>query len=126
MIGYYQFRLILYPLRSVIDPAAGVTSSFIMTQPILTGAERRELRAQGQLLSDLATIGHHGITGAVKAEIDGQLSRHQLIKVRATETDRKTRKALFEQVAETCGAALVSTVGRTALLYRPTADTADS
>ena len=74
----------------------------------------------------MAAIGQHGITDAVKAEIDGQLSRHQLIKIRATETDRKTRKALFEQVAETCDAALVSTVGRTALFFRPAAESTDS
>lgn len=97
-----------------------------MTQPILTGAERRELRAHGQLLSDMAVIGHHGITDAVKSEIDGQLTRHQLIKIRATETDRKARKALFEQAAESCAAALVSTVGRTALLYRPAAESTES
>ncbi len=96
-----------------------------MTQPILTGAERRELRANGQLLSDMAAIGYHGVTDTVKSEIDGQLSRHQLIKIRATETDRKARQALFEQVAETCDAALVSTVGRTALLYRPATDSAE-
>lgn len=97
-----------------------------MTQPILTGAERRELRAKGQLLSGMAAIGHHGITDTVKSEIDGQLARHQLIKIRATETDRKARKVLFEQAAEDCGAALVSTVGRTALLYRPAAESTDS
>ncbi|MDB4474795.1 YhbY family RNA-binding protein [Opitutaceae bacterium] len=97
-----------------------------MTQPILTGDERRELRAHGQLLTDMAAIGHHGITATVKTEIDAQLARHQLIKLRATETDRKVRKALFEQAAESCDAALVSTVGRTALLYRPAAEPTES
>ncbi|MGY8719497.1 MAG: YhbY family RNA-binding protein [Verrucomicrobiia bacterium] len=98
-----------------------VTSSCGMTQPILTGADRRSLRAQGQLLTDLATIGHQGITDAVKAEVNVQLERHQLIKVRATELDRNARKALFEQIAESSNAALIGTVGRTALLYRPNA-----
>lgn len=89
-----------------------------MTQPILTGADRRSLRAQGQLLTDLAAIGHQGITDAVKAEVSAQLERHELIKIRATELDRKARKALFEQMAESVDAALVGSVGRTALLYR--------
>lgn len=93
-----------------------------MNQPSLTGAERRELRAQGQLLPDMAVVGHHGLTDPVRREIDGQLERHQLIKVRATETDRKVRKSLFESIATACGAALVGSVGRTALLYRPAAE----
>lgn len=114
------------PLRSVIDLVKFAHSSSAMTQPILTGAERRELRAHGQLLADMVAIGHQGITATVKTEIDAQLARHQLIKIRATETDRKARKALFEQVADSCDAALVGTVGRTALLYRPAAESMDS
>ena len=52
-------------------------------------------------------------------ELEGFLTREQLIKVRASETDRKARKALFESLASAAGAALISTVGRTAVLYRP-------
>ncbi len=91
-----------------------------MTEPILTGAERRALRAEGQLLPDMVMIGHHGLTDTVRKEIETQLSRHQLIKVRATESDRRTRKALFEETAQGSSAALISTVGRTAQLFRPT------
>ena len=93
-----------------------------MTTPELTGSDRRDLRAQGQLIPDQVTIGHQGITAPLQKEVDGLLTRHQLIKIRATELDRKVRKALFEQMAEISGSALVSTVGRTALLYRPNPD----
>lgn len=90
-----------------------------MTPPELTGAERRALKAEGQLLVDRIHIGHHGATASVMKELEGFLTREQLIKVRAAETDRKARKALFESLATTTGAALISTVGRTAVLYRP-------
>lgn len=58
----------------------------------------------------------------MKAEVNVQLERHQLIKVRATELDRNARKTLFEQMAEFSNAALIGTVGRTALLYRANAE----
>ena len=93
-----------------------------MSTPELSGSDRRDLRAQGQVIPDQVTIGHAGITDPLKKEVEGLLTRHQLIKIRATEMDRKARKALFEKMAETSGSALVGTVGRTALLYRPNPD----
>lgn len=97
-----------------------------MNPPELTGAERRALRAEGQLLVDRIHVGHHGITPTVLQELDGLLQREQLVKVRATETDRKVRKALFEKLAADSGAALINTVGRTAVLFRPAATGDDS
>ncbi len=90
--------------------------------PSLTGAERRALRGQGQLLEASVTIGREGITAAVVRELGTQLARHGLIKVRASETDRRARETLFEQLAAETSSALVGTVGRTALYYRPIDD----
>ncbi len=90
-----------------------------MNPPELTGAERRALRAEGQLLVDRIQVGHHGASDTVVKELDGLLTREQLVKVRAAETDRRVRKALFEQLATATGAALINTVGRTAVLFRP-------
>jgi len=92
-----------------------------MNPPELTGAERRALKAQGQHLVDRIHIGHQGTSAAVLKELDGLLTREQLVKVRASETDRKVRKALFEALAVSAGAALIGSVGRTAVLYRPAA-----
>jgi RNA-binding protein len=92
-----------------------------MNPPELTGAERRALRAEGQLLVDRIHVGHHGATDAVRKELDGLLTREQLVKVRASETDRKARKVLFETLAASVGAALINTVGRTAVVFRPAA-----
>ncbi len=94
-----------------------------MTQvPTLTGAERRALRGEGQLLEASVTLGREGITATVTKELDSQLTRNGLIKVRAGETDRKAREALFTELAAATNSALVGTVGRTALLYRPIPD----
>ncbi|GAB5561013.1 MAG: hypothetical protein SynsKO_26600 [Synoicihabitans sp.] len=93
-----------------------------MTESILTGSDRRALRAEGQLLPDMVMIGHHGLTDTVRKELDAQLTRHQLIKVRATEPDRHVRKVLFEETAQVSAATLIGTVGRTALLFRANPD----
>ena len=90
-----------------------------MTTPSLTGAERRTLRGEGQLLEATVTVGWDGISPANTRELDSQLSRNGLIKVRAHEADRKARETLFEQLAEATHSALVGSVGRTALFYRP-------
>lgn len=97
-----------------------------MTTPTLTGAERRALRGEGQLLEASVTVGREGITATVTREVDTQLARNGLIKVRSTETDRKAREALFTALGEATASALVSTVGRTALYYRPIEESADS
>lgn len=96
-----------------------------MNPPELTGAERRALRAEGQLLVDRIHVGHHGATATVMKELDGLLQRERLVKVRAAETDRKVRKTLFEKLAADSGAALINTVGRTAVLFRPADDDDD-
>lgn len=90
-----------------------------MDIPELTSAERRALRAEGQRLVDGMQIGHHGITEPVLKELDGLLLRQPLVKVRAAETDRRARQVLFTDLGVKVGAALVGSVGRTALLYRP-------
>lgn len=93
-----------------------------MSSPELTSAERRALRAHGQTLATAIQIGHHGASDSVLKELGRALQRDQLVKVRAAEPDRKVRQALFEGLAASTGAALVGSVGRTALLYRPPAN----
>ncbi|WP_221031215.1 YhbY family RNA-binding protein [Actomonas aquatica] len=97
-----------------------------MTTPSLTGAERRVLRSEGQLLEASVTVGREGVTATVIRELNSQLSRNGLIKVRAGETDRKAREALFAELATLTSSALVGTVGRTALYYRPIDDASQS
>lgn len=93
-----------------------------MAIPELSSADRRALRAQGQTLPAVVQVGHHGVTPAVTQELLTALARDELIKVRVAESDRKRRQELFGQLAQDTEAALVGTVGRTALLYRPAPD----
>jgi len=87
--------------------------------PELTSADRRALRAHGQTLPAAIQVGHNGVTATVLQELAGALARDGLVKVRLVEPDRKTRAEWVNQLASGTEAALVGTVGRTALLYRP-------
>jgi RNA-binding protein YhbY len=51
----------------------------------LSGRERRRLRALGQSLAATLHIGHEGVTDAVVAQAEAQLTAHGLIKVRMSE-----------------------------------------
>lgn len=88
----------------------------------LSGADRRTLRGQGQLLEATVQVGREGLIATVVRELDEQLGRHRLIKVRFNTTDRVARQTLCEELAALTASALVGTVGRTALYYRPAVD----
>lgn len=82
------------------------------------------LRAIGHGLSPVVTLGVHGLTDAVRAELERALAAHELIKVRLATGDRHARAAMLAGLARGAGAAIVGSVGRNALLYRanPAAD----
>lgn len=92
-----------------------------MTAPILTGSERRALRAQGQLLEPTVMVGRDGVTDAIVRDLQTQLSRTALIKVRVHAPDRHVRQELFEALAARTDSAIAGSVGHTALYYRPLA-----
>jgi RNA-binding protein len=87
----------------------------------LTGADRRTLRGNGQLLEPSVHIGKEGVTPAITSNLDDRLTRMNLVKVRANTLDRTTRKQQFEALAVSTHSRLINTVGRTALYYRPDA-----
>ena len=88
----------------------------------LTGKQRRHLRALGQQLSATLHVGHDGVTDAVVAQADAQLTAHELIKIRVSENAPESRHDVAEALAARTGAELAQVIGRTALLYRRRAD----
>lgn len=85
----------------------------------LTPAERRSLRARAHHLSPVVIIGDAGLTPAVLAEIDVHLKSHELIKVKAQEAERDERAGMAGEIAAALDAAVVQTLGKTLVLYRP-------
>ena len=85
---------------------------------MLTSKERAILRRKGQPLPAIVTVGQAGVTAAVGGALDAALDDHELVKVRVATDDREACKEAIDALARTCAAAVVSRIGRTALLYR--------
>lgn len=93
-----------------------------MDLPVLTGAQKTQLRGLGQKLSDSLRIGRQGPTPALYTELNRQLATRELIKARFETADRDERAALCERIAAETPCLCVGAVGRTALFWRPGPD----
>ena len=67
-------------------------------------------------------IGQSGATDKVMAEIDRALTAHELIKVKILGDDREARAEIATAVATRADAALVQSVGKVVVLWRPNPD----
>ncbi|MGE3958676.1 MAG: ribosome assembly RNA-binding protein YhbY [Vicinamibacterales bacterium] len=85
----------------------------------LTPRERSSLKGRAHALEPIVHVGHAGLTDAVILEADRALTAHELVKVRVGGEDREARAALIERLCERTDAALVTTVGKIAVLWRP-------
>ena len=88
----------------------------------MDNAMRKRLRSEGQRIETTVQVGKGGLTDGVRDELDGQLKRNHLVKVRiqrgAGGGDREAEDAIARQLAEALGAELVERRGHTILLYR--------
>ena len=87
----------------------------------ITAQERSALRAAAHPLRPVVLIGDRGLTDSVLKEIDVHLTAHGLIKVRVAGDDRQARTTILETICETLSCAPVNHLGKTLIIYRPTA-----
>lgn len=85
----------------------------------LTPRERSHLKGRAHALEARVQIGHAGVTDAVAAEVDRALTAHELIKVKILGDDRHERAEIADAIAERTDAALVQSVGKVIVLWRP-------
>jgi len=88
----------------------------------LTPRERSHLKARAHALEPRVQVGHSGVTDAVAAEVDRALKAHELIKVKIIGDDRHERKEIADAIAVRADAALVQSVGKVIVLWRPNPD----
>ncbi|HEV8583436.1 MAG TPA: ribosome assembly RNA-binding protein YhbY [Methylomirabilota bacterium] len=88
----------------------------------LSGKQKRHLRALGQRLAATLHVGHEGVSDAVVAQADEQLTAHELIKVRIGDNAPEDRHDTAAALAARTHAELAQVLGRTALLYRARPD----
>jgi RNA-binding protein len=86
--------------------------------PGLSPTRRRELKARAHALTPLVLIGGKGLSSSVLAEIDRGLKAHELIKIRARDTDRPAREALLEEICRSTGALPVQHIGKILVVFR--------
>lgn len=85
---------------------------------MLTGKQKRYLRALGHNLKPVITIGKGEVSEAVTSETDAALDAHELIKVKLLESCLMDRHEVADLLAQACRAEIAQLLGRTVLLYR--------
>lgn len=83
---------------------------------ILTGKQKRFLRAKAHALKPVVHVGKDEITPALIKEVARQIESHELIKVKAL--DGEGREDVFNELCAELGASLVQTLGKIAVLYK--------
>jgi RNA-binding protein len=86
---------------------------------MLSGKQKRHLRAIGHNLKPVIHIGKKEIEEALIKEANAALDCHELIKVKLLESCLLDKNEAAETLAGSCNADLAQVVGKTFLLYRP-------
>lgn len=85
---------------------------------MLSGAQKRHLRALAHGLKPVVMVGQRGVTGPLLAQVDRALTDHELIKVKLTPECPLERDDVGAQLARESGAECAGTIGRVVILYR--------
>jgi RNA-binding protein len=89
---------------------------------VLTGKQRRHLRALGHELKPIVQVGRDGIDDGVVAAIEQALVDHELVKVKLGEAAELDRHDAAAAIARRTGSEVAQVLGNTLLLYRPDPD----
>jgi RNA-binding protein len=89
---------------------------------MLSGKQRRHLRALAHELRPLVQIGKGGIDDGVVAAVDRALVDHELVKIRLGENAGVERQDAADQLATRTSSQVAQVLGNVLLLYRPNPD----
>ena len=85
---------------------------------MLTSKQRAELRAQANALDTTLMVGKDGVTEALIAEADNQLTARELVKGKVLENAMLTPREVCDAICEETGADGVSVIGTKLVIYR--------
>ena len=85
---------------------------------MLTSKQRAELRAQANALDTTLMVGKDGVTEALIAEADNQLTARELVKGKVLENAMLTPREVCDAICEETGADGVSVIGTKFVIYR--------
>ncbi len=86
---------------------------------MLTGKQKRHLRALGHSLKAVIQIGKKEIEEGLISEANAALDHHELIKVKLLESCLLGKDEAAAMLAGACDADVAQILGKTFLLYRP-------
>ena len=85
---------------------------------MLTSKERAELRSQATALDTTLMVGKGGVTDAVIAEAENQLTARELVKGKVLEGAMMTPREVCDELCEALGAEGVAVIGTKFVIYR--------
>ncbi|MEB3750421.1 ribosome assembly RNA-binding protein YhbY [Geobacillus sp. FSL W8-0032] len=85
---------------------------------MLTGKQKRFLRAQAHHLKPIFQVGKGGVTEAMTEQIAAALEARELLKVSVLQNCEDDRDTVAEQLAAGTGAEIVQVIGNTIVLYK--------
>lgn len=85
---------------------------------MLTGKQKRFLRAQAHHLNAIFQVGKAGVTDALAEQLSLALEAQELVKVSILQNCEEDRHTVAEQLAAATGSELVQVLGKTIVIYR--------
>ena len=85
---------------------------------MLTGKQKRFLRAEAHHLDPIFQVGKGGVNGTMLAQLREVLEVRELIKVRILDNCEDDKNDVAVELAEGTGAELVQLIGLTVVLYK--------
>ncbi len=85
---------------------------------MLTSKERAELRSQATSIDTTLMVGKGGVTEAVIAEADNQLTARELVKGKVLEGAMMTPREVCDIICEETGAEGIAVIGTKFVIYR--------
>ena len=85
---------------------------------MLTSKERADLRARANVLETTLMVGKGGVTEAVIAETENQLTTRELVKGKVLEGAMMTSREVCDELCEATGADGVAVIGTKFVIYR--------
>ncbi len=86
---------------------------------MLTGKEKRALRAQGNRTVAEVHVGKAGVTPGLLHNIDNALSTKELVKIKILRSCPQEKEEVARHISNALDAEVVQILGRTILVYRP-------
>ena len=86
---------------------------------MLSGKEKRALRAQGNLLKAELWVGKEGISPGTVQPLKNSFNTKELVKIKLQENCPTDKREVAEALCAETGAELVQILGNTILLYHP-------